>query len=162
MLEGIASLWLPCTPFKEGVWEAPRPESEARRQAVVDSLDLFSERRRNPSPLVSVGDFASGLTLVDSPALQLLVERCKEEFQTKMVLLKVVDGDRTRHLASVGAPAGVVDQQRDSTFCGHTILSKDGMTVLDRQNDWRFRCNTYLTGLQAEFYAGPSQFTFSR
>lgn len=85
---------------------------------------------------------------------QRLVVTARQTFQTKIVLLSLVDEKRQFFKCEVGLGM-YPETDREITFCGHTILSNEPMVVLNAEKDWRLAANPLVTGWpNIRFYAG--------
>lgn len=118
VLEEAAGHTLPPTPFDDCVWAAPMPADEAKRQAVVADLDLLESRR--PACLSPNPDSESADTfpdLVNSEALQRMVDRCCKDFDGSVSFICVLDDDQQLYLATAGLPRELTSLPRDATFC---------------------------------------------
>ena len=97
---------------------------------------------------------------------QRLVVTARKTFETKIVLLSLVDEKRQFFKCEAGlgmySPTHDddiddrnVESDREITFCGHTILSNEPMVVLNAEKDWRLAENPLVTGWPyVRFYAG--------
>lgn len=82
-----------------------------------------------------------------------IVEFAAAEFNVPMAVISLVDNDRQWFKASVGLDA--CESSRDSSFCGHAILTPSTMVVPDALDDVRFMDNPMVTGEpHIRFYAG--------
>jgi hypothetical protein len=96
------------------------------------------------------------LALIDrgSPArLQHILSVTQRAFGTDSVMITVLDGERQRYLAQVGAP--VEETERSNAFCDYTIRGRSVMVVRDALQDDRFKDNPLVLGdPHIRFYAG--------
>ncbi|WP_339071536.1 sensor domain-containing diguanylate cyclase [Pseudomonas idahonensis] len=77
----------------------------------------------------------------------------KRLFNVPIALVSLVDGDRQWFKSSMGLDAR--QTPRDISFCGHTILSDQILTVSDAVLDLRFHDNPLVVGPPCiRFYAG--------
>ncbi|KAI0032527.1 hypothetical protein K488DRAFT_49715 [Vararia minispora EC-137] len=78
-------------------------------------------------------------------------------FNTKMVLISLIDGNEQRRSSLAGISNTATTCARASSICAHTILQRgdEPMVVLDTHEDWRFARNPTVTGApHVRFYAG--------
>jgi GAF domain-containing protein len=93
---------------------------------------------------------------------QRLVVTARQTFQTKIVLLSLVDEKRQFFKCEVGLGMSP-ETDREITFCGHTILSNEPMVVLNAEKDWRLAANPLVTGWPyIRFYAGAPVYPLLR
>jgi GAF domain-containing protein len=82
-----------------------------------------------------------------------IVAFAASEFEVPIVLITLLDRDRSWFMASVGM--AVCETGRDISFCGHAILASDVMLLPDALLDSRFADNPLVTGDPGiRFYAG--------
>jgi GAF domain-containing protein len=85
---------------------------------------------------------------------QRLVITARQVFETKIVLMSLVDEKRQFFKCEVGLGVNA-ETEREITFCGHTILSNEPMVVLNAAKDWRLAENPLVKGWPyIRFYAG--------
>jgi GAF domain-containing protein len=76
-------------------------------------------------------------------------------FGVPICLISLVDKDRQWFKARIGIDAQ--ETERCISFCGHAILGRDALIVLDARQDERFHDNPLVTGEpHVRFYAGAS------
>ena len=113
--------------------EAPIPEGEAARLAVLEALHVLNTA---PEPLADA--FVTALAAA---------------FDAPIAAITLVDADRQWFKASIGL--GVRETPRAVSFCGHTILHKAPLVVPNAQIDARFYDNPLVVGApHIRFYAG--------
>ena len=89
---------------------------------------------------------ARGALRPDHPARQ-------ELFEVPIALITLVDAERQWFKSCPGA--AVRETPRDISFCGHAILSQEGLVVPDTLLDERFADNPLVLGETGiRFYAG--------
>lgn len=82
-----------------------------------------------------------------------LVELGRSLFRVPICLVSLVDKDRQWFKARVGLDA--TETPRDISFCGHAILDREVLVVLDATKDERFHDNPLVVGgPEIRFYAG--------
>lgn len=109
------------------------PENEKQRQIAVEQyklLDTLPEKSYNE--ITSLVSF-----ITDAP----------------ISLITLLDADRNFFKSHYGIPFN--QSPRDTSFCGHAIISEDSITIVeDARKDERFKDNPLVTEQQAIFYAG--------
>ena len=74
-------------------------------------------------------------------------------FKVPISMVSLVDANRQWFKSCVGLP--VAETDRDISFCGHAIISKEMLIIEDSLNDPRFADNPLVTGPpHVRFYAG--------
>jgi hypothetical protein len=94
-----------------------------------------------------------------SETLFRIVNLARNTFGVKVALLSLLDDECQYFKSEVGlADAGLTGMEsvpRDISFCGHTILSKAPMVILDCSKDWRMKNNPLVSNPpHVRFYAG--------
>ncbi|ORY84458.1 hypothetical protein BCR37DRAFT_378491 [Protomyces lactucae-debilis] len=94
-----------------------------------------------------------------SETLFRIVNLARNTFGVKVALLSLLDDECQYFKSEVGlAEAGMTGMEtvpRDISFCGHTILSKAPMVILDCSKDWRMKNNPLVANPpHVRFYAG--------
>jgi GAF domain-containing protein len=113
--------------------EAPIPDHELHRQAVLDRSGLLRPGR--------------------DPHLDDIVELAAMICRAPIALVSLVDRDRQYFKAAVGLD--VEQTPRDVSFCGHAIAGTDVFVVPDATLDERFADNPLVSGPPyVRFYAG--------
>ncbi len=96
------------------------------------------------------------LAVLDTPAeerFDRLTRIARILFDAPMALVSLVDGDRQWVKSGVGIPTH--ETSRETSFCGHAILSDEVMVVPDTAEDPRFHDNPLVTGEpHVRFYVG--------
>jgi diguanylate cyclase len=96
--------------------------------------------------------------LLDTPAdpdFDDISELARRIAGTEIAILSLVDGNRQWFKSCVGAPLAQTETPRSISFCGHTILQRDPLIILDTKADPRFADNPLVTGEPGiRFYAG--------
>jgi hypothetical protein len=90
------------------------------------------------------------------PSFQRIAYLVKLVFNTKIVLISLIDGNEVRWFKS-GLGMGNQTWPRTSSFCAHAILQRgdEPTVVLDTLEDWRFAKNPLVTASpNIRFYAG--------
>jgi PAS domain-containing protein len=109
------------------------PEDETYRLDALRSLDLLDT--------AAEADFDS------------IVQLGRELFDVPICLVSLVDQDRQWFKARAGLDA--TETPRAVSFCGHAILEKGALVILDALKDERFSDNPLVTGGPGiRFYAG--------
>ena len=82
-----------------------------------------------------------------------VTQLCSNLFQAEISLLSFIEDDIQIVKGAAGLAATTIS--RTDSFCSHTILSSEGMVVLDATKDVRFRGNRFVTAAPfIRFYAG--------
>lgn len=96
------------------------------------------------------------LGILDTPAeerFDRLTRLTKRLFDVPIALVSLVDEHRQWFKSSIGL--SVSETSRETSFCGHAILSSDCLIVSDAKNDMRFADNPLVVGEPfIRFYAG--------
>lgn len=110
-----------------------RPENEAQRLEALRSLNVL-----------------------DTPAEERydrILRELAERLDVPLAYLATIDADRQWIKSEVGGM--VCEGDRDTSFCGHTILGTEPLIVPDAERDRRFADNPMVTGPpHLRFYAG--------
>ena len=109
------------------------PDNEIERQAAVESYNLLDSL-----PEESYDNITEIMCFIA---------------QTPIALITLFDHDRNYIKSNYGFPTS--ESPRNISFCGHTILTKDSiMIVEDARKDIRFKNNPLVDNHKAIFYAG--------
>jgi diguanylate cyclase (GGDEF)-like protein len=96
------------------------------------------------------------LNLLDTPPeerFDRLTRLAKRLFDVPTALVTLIDTNRQWFKSRAGFEA--TDTPRNTSFCGHAILSDDLLLIDDARNDRRFNDNPFVTGAPyIRFYAG--------
>jgi GAF domain-containing protein len=109
------------------------PEDEVYRLEALKSLDLLDSQ--------------------EEPDFNSAVHLGRALFGVPICLISLIDADRQWFKAKVGLDAA--ETPRDISFCGHAILGRDALVILNALEDPRFADNPLVTGPpNIRFYAG--------
>ncbi|KAI5476484.1 hypothetical protein MNV49_007731 [Pseudohyphozyma bogoriensis] len=142
----------------------PTLSSPSPRTSVAMSSELSaSSCSTPPSSFLPFPSSASShqlqVSMHNTPILESILCRCRDLFDTRIVVISVLNPTQQVFLASHGMPEGVHELPRTTAFCTHMVLNgENGMVVLDTQRDWRFKNNVLTVVLGARFYAGAPVF----
>ncbi len=96
------------------------------------------------------------LLILDTPPedrFDRIVAFATQEFDLPRGSLTFIDADRQWLKATAGMPVG--ESARDTSFCGHAVLSHDLLVLEDARQDARFHDNPWvLAPVPTIFYAG--------
>lgn len=99
-----------------------------------------------------------GFGVLDSPSepgFDEISELARTLAGTEIAVITLVDADRQWFKSCVGLPPGIRETPRQISFCGHTILQRDPLIVVDTLEDPRFADNPLVSGDPGlRFYAG--------
>lgn len=89
------------------------------------------------------------------PDFDNITELARRVAATEIGIISLVDQERQWFKSCVGASLGQQETPRSISFCGHTILQRDPLIILDALADSRFADNPLVTGDPGiRFYAG--------
>jgi len=125
----------------------PHTVAEHRERTARGPVEIDEERRQRAVDELGLADGSS------DARIDHLVHVARNALQTDSAIFSVLDHDRQIHKARSGTD--LLELPRATTFCDFTIRTPDGMTVLDTNQDERFRGNEWVTGPpNVRFYAG--------
>ncbi len=111
----------------------PLPFNDTQRLEALESYDVLDTR--------------------PDDAFDCLTRLACRHFGTPIALVSLVDENRQWFKSGYGLDA--METDRESAFCGYTIMSADPLIVLDATSDPRFSDNTLVCGSpDIRFYAG--------
>ncbi len=144
-------------PEDEKYLKAPLGPDEKARQLEMYKYSYMDEPSYHDG---KAGD--SSVEDEGSPQSQTLfriVTLARNTFKTKVALISLLDDECQYFKSEVGfketGMEGVEVMPRDISFCGHTILNKAPMVILDCSKDWRMAGNPLVVNPpHVRFYAG--------
>jgi EAL domain-containing protein (putative c-di-GMP-specific phosphodiesterase class I)/GGDEF domain-containing protein len=95
------------------------------------------------------------LNNAEQPGFVDICELSRELAGTEIAIITLVDADRQWFKSCVGLTSGIRETPRQISFCGHTILQREPLIVVDTLEDQRFADNPLVSGEPGlRFYAG--------
>ena len=141
-------------PEDEAFLRAPIPQDEKERQLAVYKYG-FSDQ-----PLHNEGVPQDGSEPVqENLSLFRICNIARTQFQVNVALISLLDDECQYFKSESGMEAHGMKEltqlPRDISFCGHTILNKAPMVILDTTQDWRMVNNPLVAQPpHVRFYAG--------